>query len=60
MNSNSSLNWRSKIFRILQRIAPKGSSLDAVFDSYDDWRQARQNDSADQAAKDAPKQPKKE
>ena len=31
-------NLRLKLFRALRRIVPKGSALDTIFDSYDDWR----------------------
>jgi len=29
---------RLKLFRALRRIVPKGSAIDTIFDSYDDWR----------------------
>jgi hypothetical protein len=30
---------RSKLFRMLRHVVPKGSALDTIFDSYDDWRE---------------------
>jgi hypothetical protein len=58
MNPNPGLNWRSNFFKMLQIIAPEGSSLDAVFGSYDDWREVRQKTLAERAAKAALKQSK--
>jgi hypothetical protein len=42
MSSDFSRYLQIKFFRLLRKIAPKGSALDTVFDSYDDWRIARQ------------------
>ena len=39
-------NIRLKLFKLVQLIAPEGSSLDAVFNSYDDWRQMREKSSS--------------
>ena len=48
---------RLKFFKVVQLIAPEGSSLDALFNSYDDWREMREKSSAkrtaDGSAKDA-------
>ena len=52
----SSSAWRLKLFRILNLLAPEGSSLDAVFGSYDDWRKMRQRGTAIRAAKVRPAQ----
>ncbi len=41
MNLNPFRAWRPKLFRLLRLIAPEGSSLDAVFGSYDDWKTFR-------------------
>jgi hypothetical protein len=30
---------RSKLFGMLRRVGPKGSALDTIFDSYNDWRE---------------------
>jgi hypothetical protein len=30
--------FRSRLFRFLRYFVPKGSPIDAIFDSYDDWR----------------------
>jgi hypothetical protein len=47
---------RLKLFKLVQLIAPEGSSLDAVFNSYDDWREMREKSSAERAADAAAKQ----
>lgn len=41
MSVNPVSGFRLKVFRALQFLAPEGSSLDAVFNSYDDWRRFR-------------------
>ncbi len=41
MSLNPFSDWRSKLFRVLNLIAPEGSSLDAVFGSYSDWQKFR-------------------
>jgi len=43
-------NLRLKLFKMVQLIAPEGSSLDALFNSYDDWREMREKSSAKRAA----------
>ncbi len=50
---SASLSLRSRLFRILQLIVPEGSSLDAVFGSYDDWREVRKKTLAERAAQAA-------
>jgi len=47
-------DFRSKLFRVLQLVIPKGSSLDAIFDSYDDWRKVREKSSASRASERVP------
>lgn len=49
-------NIRLKLFKLVQLIAPEGSSLDAVFNSYDDWRQMREKSSSKNASEAAAKQ----
>ena len=49
-------NIRLKLFKLVQLIAPEGSSLDAVFNSYDDWRQMREKSSSKNASDAAAKQ----
>ena len=49
-------NLRLKLFKLVQLIAPEGSSLDAVFNSYDDWREMREKSSAKRIADAAAKQ----
>jgi hypothetical protein len=41
MNLNPFHEWRPRLFRLLRVIAPEGSSLDAVFGSYSDWKKFR-------------------
>jgi hypothetical protein len=41
MTSNFLSRARSILFTVLQLVAPEGSSLDAIFDSYGDWREMR-------------------
>lgn len=48
-------NLRLKLFKLVQLIAPEGSSLDAVFNSYDDWREMREKASAKRIADAAAK-----
>jgi hypothetical protein len=43
-------NIRLKLFKLVQLIAPEGSSLDAVFNSYDDGRQMREKSTSENAA----------
>ena len=57
MNLNLFHDWRPKLFRVLQFIAPEGSSLDAVFSSYDDWRAFRPKPSATEAGNSPTQQP---
>ena len=53
---STSLRLRSRLFKLLQLMAPEGSSLDAVFASYDDWREVRKKASLERAAKAAIRQ----
>lgn len=41
MTSNLLARARTSLFKALQLVAPEGSSLDAIFDSYGDWREMR-------------------
>jgi hypothetical protein len=41
VNPDQLQRWRASVFRLLEKIAPAGSSLDVVFGSYDDWREYR-------------------
>jgi len=45
-------NFRLKLFRALRRIVPKGSAIDTIFDSYDDWRDFKVEEPEDSAEKD--------
>ena len=44
-------NVRSKLSRVLQFILPQSSSLDAIFNSYDDYREMRRKSLEKRAAK---------
>jgi hypothetical protein len=56
MNLNPFRDWRTKVFRLLRAIAPEGSSLDAVFGSYDDYRAHRTKRGKDSnSARSAPR-----
>jgi hypothetical protein len=46
MTSNLLARARASLFRALQLVAPEGSSLDAIFDSYGDWREMRRKSAA--------------
>jgi hypothetical protein len=48
-------NFRLKLFRALRRIVPKGSALDTIFDSYDDWRDFGGENPAESGKKDTQK-----
>lgn len=50
MTANPLRGFRLKMFRALQLLAPEGSSLDAVFSSYDDWRRFRASQSSETPA----------
>jgi hypothetical protein len=45
-------NLRLKLFRALRRVVPKGSAIDTIFDSYDDWRNFKVEVPAERAEKD--------
>jgi len=49
--------FRLKVFRALQFFVPEGSSLDAVFNSYDDWRRYRAHLSQAKSGNTAAAQP---
>ena len=36
---NAPTSSGSRIMRMLKRLVPKGSALDTIFDSYNDWRE---------------------
>jgi len=42
----------SRIIRTLKRLVPKGSALDTIFDSYDDWREFEGEEPAEAGEKD--------
>ena len=57
MSVNPLSGFRLKMFRALQFLVPEGSSLDAVFNSYDDWRRYRARFSETKSVTAAPAQP---
>jgi hypothetical protein len=49
--------FRLKLFRVLEFFVPEGSSLDAVFNSYDDWRRFRAHSSQPRPVTSSTEQP---
>lgn len=51
MTSNLLARLRTTLFKALQLVAPEGSSLDAIFDSYGDWREMRRKSAQKRSAR---------
>jgi hypothetical protein len=52
MTASASGNFQSRIIHALKRLVPKGSALDTIFDSYDDWRDVETEEPVKSGEKD--------